>query len=85
MADFVRLTRDSMQALAAAGIGLNTNQPTGSLSNQKVRGQQSDVYAMPVDASQWEPLQVLDVTDPNFGKFLYLPDYSTPGGPDIVL
>ena len=85
MADGVRLYRDGLQGLAARGVGLDMKQPTDTLANQRSRGQQSDVYAMPVDGSQWQPLQILDTSDPNFGAFVFLPDYDMPEGPQVVL
>lgn len=83
--DGINIIRAAVQAFAAAGVGLPSNQPTGTLANQRSRGQQSDVYAMPVDATYWQPLQVIDTGSGDFGKLIFLPDYSVPGGPDIVL
>lgn len=79
MADAIRLNRDAQQKLAAQGVGLRSDQPTATLANQRARGQQSDIFAMPVDGTNWRPLQVLDVGDSNFGRFYFLPDYDVPG------
>lgn len=79
MADAVRLNRDAMQILASRGVGLRSDQPTSMLANQRTRGNQSDVYAMPVDGTNWHPLQDLDVESDTFGAFFFLPGYDTPG------
>jgi len=77
--DGIRLVREAHQALAAKGVGLVSNQPTGTLANQRSRGQQSDVYAMPVEGDNWQPLQVIDPDSADFGLFFFLPDFDVPG------
>lgn len=84
MADSAEIYRNAVKKIAASGVGLRSDQPTTTLANQKMRGQASDVYAMPVDGTGWQPLQVMDPGDANFGLFYFLPDYSVPGGPDVV-
>lgn len=85
MADAARLNRQAVQILSVRGIGLPANQPTATQANQRTRGSQSDIYALPLDASNWQPLQDTNPASATFGQFYFLPDFSTPGGPDIVM
>ena len=85
MADGISLVRSAVAKHVAVQVGLRPEQPTQSVANQRTTRAQSDIYAMPSDATNYYPLQVMDVTSSDFGKFYFLPDYSTPGGPDIVL
>ena len=67
-------------------VGLRPGQPVVTVAQQRVAGgRQTDVFAMPHNIRSWHALQVTDPTSANFGLFYFLPDYSIPGGPDIVL
>lgn len=38
----------------------------------------SDLFALPVDTSEWQPLGVIDPTDANYGKTYFMPGYHSP-------
>jgi len=81
----IGIPRTAQQILAARSVGLAANQPTQTLANQRSRGNASDVYAMPLDGSEWLPLQVTDPSSPDFGKTYFLPGYDVPGDPTKVV
>lgn len=86
MADGIRLMRAAVAQHAGSALGLRVDQPTGTVANQRTRGaSNSDVYALPVDATSWEPLQVMDTASPNFSKFYFLPGYDVPGDTTKVI
>ena len=45
----------------------------------------SKIVVQPVDGVEWNPLQVMDTGDTNFGKFYFVPDVDFPGDPTKVI
>lgn len=81
----IHVFRHAVAKHTAGQLGLRVEQPTRTVSNQKAQLMRGDIYAMPTDANNWQPLQDLTPGSSTFGAFFFLPDYSIPGGPDIVL
>jgi thymidylate synthase len=70
----------------ARAFGLKTGQPTTTVGDQHIQSaEHADVLKLPVDGTNWKPLQILDPSDPNFGKTIFLPDVDFPDDPDKVV
>ena len=85
MADMASIMRDAVARAAAQKLGLKTNQPTLTSSNQHTPRALAQIAGMPVDINDWKPLQVLDTSSSNFGRFFFLPNYDVPGDPSKII
>lgn len=72
------------QNVGANGAGRRRNAAYVTLAQQRAGDAISDILALPVDNTSWQPLGVVDTSDPNFGAFYFNPFYSDPAGDDIL-
>ena len=70
------------QGMIMAREGYRIPQARRTVLQQKLRGNESEVLAMPVDPRQWQPMQVLDTGSADFGKRYFIPDYDAPDDTD---
>lgn len=55
--------------------GNRPDNPQTVAVNKNVRGQESEILKLPIDASNWEPLQ-----SPGTGEFYFTADYDSADG-----
>lgn len=66
------LLRKATANLAARSVGLRPQQPNLLVAQQRVaHGKQTDVFHLPHDPAQWQPLQVTDSESDDFGAFYF--------------
>jgi len=87
MAEGIKLQRDAAQNNSARSVGLRLGQPNLTVGDMNLlgTGNQSDVLALPVDASNWKPLQDITVGSATIGKLYFLPDVDVPGNPNRLI
>lgn len=73
--------------LSARQVGLRLGQPTLTVGDMQLMGtgNQSAVFALPVDTTDWQPLQVVDPTSSSIGVLYFLPDVDEPGNPNRII
>lgn len=71
-----------------AGIGVNIDPKQIGMTVQNAaanRSTQSDIESLPVDITNWQPLQVLDPSSAYLGVLYFLPGLDVPGNPNRVV
>lgn len=79
MAQMIEAYRKAVETLAAKKMGIDPKQPRQSASQQKTRGSESDIFALPVDITNQYPLQDLDPMSATFGDFFFMAGYDRAG------
>lgn len=85
MATDVALARKARAENAARQVGMRVGQSYLTIGNRQRLLEQGGIVDLPSDLKDWKPLQVLDITSPDLGKFYFLPGYDTPGDPNKVI
>ena len=81
----IELLRNAAAKNSGNAFGLKFGQPTKTVGDQKIGpGEHADVFALPVDASNWQPLQDLDPASATFGRFYGMIDYDFWGDPTKI-
>ena len=62
--------RQQVSKMAADQIGVPANQPYDRVSQSRYRGNLSNLFAMPVDPTDWQPLQ-----NASTGLLVYMADF----------
>jgi len=72
---------------SARRAGLRIEQPNLTVNDQALlgNGNQSDIFVLPSDTSNWLPLQVIDPSSPDLGKLYFLPGVDIPGNPNRIV
>lgn len=78
MAEVVELERKALKRLIGREIGLPPEQPRIFLGQKRAAFQEADILALPVDASQYQPLQDLTVGSATFGMSYFFPNIDNP-------
>lgn len=82
MAESLAAARKARAESAARQVGLRFGQPSLTVGNRQILLVQSGIVDLPTDLTNWKPLQVLDISSPDLGKFYFLPGYDSPGDPN---
>lgn len=77
----LNVLRNQLRTLAGSSVGLSHRQRRSHAGQQGARGIEADILALPVDAGDWYPMQVLDATSPDFGAMYFIPDFHAPDDP----
>lgn len=76
--------RNALKRLISQALGRDHRSPvqySGEIRSDNLR---SDLNGLPLDLDGWEPSQILDPDDPNFGKRRFIVGLSDPFGGDIL-
>lgn len=79
MAETIDLYRRANSQQTGRSMGADPRQPRTMTLGIKVQAHGSDVIGLPEHEDGCPPLQVLDTTSPDFGKFYFLPSYDAVG------
>lgn len=84
MAESIDKFRKAQASNAAARVGLRLDQPKETVGDMSLlgNGSQSDIFALPVDTTEWAALQDLDPDSPTFTMPFFLVDVDIPGAPN---
>jgi hypothetical protein len=85
MAEALAAARKARAEMTARQTGIRLGQPHYTIGNHMVGTEQGGISELPTDLSKFKPLQVLDTTSVNLGKFYFLPGYDSPGDPNKVI
>jgi len=78
MAEIVEQERLALKRLIGRELGLPPEQPRIFAAQKRAAFKDMDIKVLPVDASQWQPLQDLTVGSPTFGENYYFPNIDDP-------
>jgi hypothetical protein len=87
MADGVEALRKAAAANAARRVGLRVDQPNVTVGDMQLlgAGNQSEIFALPVDTTDWHPLQDVTVGSATLGMLYFLQDVDIPGNPNRLI
>ena len=87
MADRVKVERDASANNSVRRVGLRLNQSNLTVADMNLlgSGNQSDVFALPVDTSDWQPLQDITSGSATLGMLFFLPDVDIPGNANRLI
>ena len=84
MAEAIKNVRDAAANNSARRVGMRLGQPALSVADLNLlgAGNQSDIFALPVDTADWQPLQDTRLGSATLGMLRFLPDVDIPGNPN---
>ena len=84
VAEAIKNVRDAAANNSARRVGMRIGQPAVSAADLALigAGNQSDVFALPVDTAAWQPLQDVRLGSATLGVLRFLPDVDVPGNPN---
>ena len=87
MAESLKRLRDAHARNAARRVGMRIDQGNVTVGEQTLagNGQQGEIFALPVDISNLNPLQVVDPTSADLGKLYFLVGVDVPGNPNRIM
>jgi len=84
VAEAVEFNRKAQANNAARQVGLRIGQPNTTVGDMALlgAGNQSEIFSLPSDPSEWMPMQDLDPASPTFGMLRFIVDVDQPGNPN---
>lgn len=77
-----RILREQVLNLVGRVVGSRHEMPTVFEAQVGSVGNVGEIKSLPIVYSA--PVQIVDTSDPNFGKFKFMVGYSVVGGPDVL-
>lgn len=76
--------RRAVRQQAGNATGIDHRQDRISPVNRRLVGVEADVLSLPSEAADYRPLMVMDPSDGDFGKLIFVVGISILGGTDVV-
>jgi len=87
MAEAVEKYRQAARRNSARAVGLRIDQPNTTAADMHLLGggNHTDIFALPVDGTEWHPLQDITPGSPTLGELYFLPGIDIPGDPRRIM